>query len=96
MSNIGKNKVKRRGFYICATFDPRGLGAVKLHKALWFADTNAFLSWGKPITGAKYIKMKYGPFVLNLDELINELVAEGKSTIVLLMTVNIAGTSIVL
>ena len=78
MSNMGKNKVKDAVFYICATFDPRGLGGVKLHKALWFADTNAFLSWGKPITGARYIKMKYGPFVDGLDTYVAELEAEGK------------------
>lgn len=36
-------------------------GATKLNKILFFADFWAYLSRGKPITGAVYQKLKFGP-----------------------------------
>lgn len=36
-------------------------GATKLYKVLWFADARRFVLTKKPITGATYIREKYGP-----------------------------------
>jgi hypothetical protein len=36
-------------------------GATKLYKVLWFADARQFVLTKKPITGAVYIREKYGP-----------------------------------
>lgn len=36
-------------------------GATKLYKVLWFSDARQFVLTKKPITGATYIREKYGP-----------------------------------
>jgi hypothetical protein len=36
-------------------------GAIKLNKVLWFAEARAYVLHGSPITGATYIREKYGP-----------------------------------
>jgi hypothetical protein len=36
-------------------------GATKLYKVLWFSDARRFVLAKKPITGATYIRHKYGP-----------------------------------
>ena len=48
--------------YVCYRCeDPSRLGATKLNKVLWYADTRAFVSLGSSITGATYIKRQFGP-----------------------------------
>jgi hypothetical protein len=39
----------------------KGFGATKLNKALWFADARAYVLKGHSITGATYIREKWGP-----------------------------------
>ena len=41
-------------------FDPN-FGGTKLNKILFYADFCAFGRYGKPITGAEYIKQEFGP-----------------------------------
>jgi hypothetical protein len=41
--------------------DRDGFGAVKLNKVLWFSDARTFMLRGRPITGATYIRQKWGP-----------------------------------
>jgi hypothetical protein len=36
-------------------------GAVKLYKVLWFSDARSFILHGRSITGAPYVREKYGP-----------------------------------
>jgi hypothetical protein len=36
-------------------------GAVELNKVLWFSEARHFMLHGKPITGAVYIRDKFGP-----------------------------------
>lgn len=52
-------------------------GAVKLYKSLWFADARCFVLDGQSITGATYIREKYGPIPREGMKLRNELVASG-------------------
>lgn len=51
-------------------------GAVKLYKVLWFSDAKSFILHGKSITGAPYIREKYGPIprdgMIARSELVNE------------------------
>ena len=49
--------------YVCAKCDdPKKLGATKLNKILWYADTIAYRETGKTISGEKsYIKRQHGP-----------------------------------
>jgi hypothetical protein len=52
-------------------------GAVKLHKTLWFSDARSFVLRGQSITGAPYIREKYGPIPRDGMRLRNELAQEG-------------------
>ena len=58
--------------------DPSSLGAVKLNKILWFADKFAYLDRGKTITGARYVKRKFGPVPDQILTTIEELVSQEK------------------
>jgi Protein of unknown function (DUF4065) len=52
-------------------------GATKLNKVLWFADARAFVLTGKPITGATYIREKWGPVPKQIMPVRAELEQEG-------------------
>jgi hypothetical protein len=52
-------------------------GAVKLYKVLWFSDARRFVLRGMSITGAPYIREKYGPVPRDGWRFRNELVADG-------------------
>jgi Protein of unknown function (DUF4065) len=52
-------------------------GATKLNKVLWFADARLFILRGQPITGATYIREKYGPVPGQIMPIRAELEREG-------------------
>jgi hypothetical protein len=55
-------KLKRLVHYVAWKAGKRDwFGATKLYKVLWFADAREFVLRKKPITGAIYIREKYGP-----------------------------------
>jgi hypothetical protein len=57
-----REKFKRLVHYVIwRAGDRDGFGAVKLNKILWFSDARSFALRGKPITGASYVREKYGP-----------------------------------
>ena len=59
--------------------DPTKLGATKLNKALWFADTYAYRLTGETISGEEsYIKRQFGPAPKKILEALRQLEAEGK------------------
>lgn len=58
--------------------DPAKLGAVKLNKACWLSDTRAYALHRQPITGATYIREKYGPVPRDVMIARKELVREGR------------------
>jgi uncharacterized phage-associated protein len=45
---------------------------LKLIKLMYLADREAIKRWGHPITGDRYVSMKYGPVLSNVLELIND------------------------
>lgn len=47
--------------HVIGASKPDRLGAVKLHKVLYYTDMLTFLDTGKPVTGAEYRKRPYGP-----------------------------------
>jgi Protein of unknown function (DUF4065) len=65
-------------FIVASADDPHRLGATKLNKICWFADTIAFRLNGEPITNAKYVKRARGPVPKNILPALRELEAEGK------------------
>jgi hypothetical protein len=52
-------------------------GATKLYKVLWFADARRFVLAKKPITGATYIREKFGPVPKYAMTARKQLEAEG-------------------
>lgn len=56
--------------------DPEG-GAVKLNKALWWAETAHMRMYGRSITGARYQKLEQGPAPRRLVPVREALIAEG-------------------
>ena len=57
-----REKFKRLVHYVIwRANEAPGFGATKLNKVLWYSDAKAFMLHGAPITGAVYIREKYGP-----------------------------------
>jgi hypothetical protein len=48
-------------YVIWKTANHKGYGATKLNKVLWFADARVYVLKGHSITGAKYIRERFGP-----------------------------------
>ncbi len=57
--------------------DPTELGAVRLRKILYYADSLNFLHFGRAITGATYVKWGGGPVPKELSRTLGELDSEG-------------------
>lgn len=76
----GKARFKALVHYILERCDdPKKLGATKLNKVLWYADTFAFRSTGQTISGeTHYVKRQFGPVPKKVLSAIRELQAEGK------------------
>jgi uncharacterized phage-associated protein len=65
--------------YIVDAFDdPRELGNVKLHKALYFSDMLMYAATGVPITGVDYQKQQFGPVARHLTWALRELTRAGR------------------
>jgi hypothetical protein len=56
--------------------DPH-FGATKLNKILFFADFLAYARWGRPVTGAEYMREKFGPVPRRLVPARQELLDAG-------------------
>lgn len=56
---------------------PDRLGAVKLHKVLYYADMLSYLDTGQPVTGAEYRKRPFGPTCDAVLPVLDELQASG-------------------
>lgn len=68
------DKLRAAVHYVCfRSPDPGSLGKTKLNKILYYADREAYLRSGKPITGEVYVKHQYGPVSSHLDAAIAEL-----------------------
>ncbi len=62
--------------------DPKKLGATKLNKALWFADTFAYRLTGKTISGeTAYVKRQFGPVPKKVLDALRQLADEDKIVI---------------
>lgn len=75
-TQLNKQKLKDLILYICARTEPSKLGAVKLHKALYFADMLAYADRGRPLSGETYIRQAFGPTARHLLPTLSELASE--------------------
>lgn len=68
------DKLRAAIHYVCfRSHDPRRLSKTKLNKILYYADREAYLRTGQPITGEVYVKHQYGPVSTHLDEALDAL-----------------------
>lgn len=61
-----RNKLKAVILRTCELCPPDKLGAVKLHKVLYFLDMISFARSGQAVTGAEYRKRPFGPTCVQL------------------------------
>ncbi len=74
-----EQKFKAMVHYIVASCDdPHRLGATKLNKICWFADTLAFRLTGNAITNARYVKRANGPVPRDVLIALKQLEDEGR------------------
>jgi hypothetical protein len=81
--NSAPTKLGAAIHFVCRKMasQPGNLGAVKLHKALWFADVHAYRLTGQTITGGTFIRHQYGPFLQELDGAVAALERAGRLTV---------------
>ncbi len=80
---VDAQKLKSVVHYIC-TFcrqDPSRLGAVKLHKILWYVDAQTYARLGEAILGEDYTRAPHGPMAVHLDSALRMLEKEGHLSI---------------
>jgi len=68
-----REKLKTVILYACVKCGPTLIGAVKLHKVLYYSDMLQYARSGAPITGATYRKRALGPTCDNLPSTLREL-----------------------
>lgn len=76
MADIRYDEDKLKDLILYIAFksnDDSYFGKTKLNKILFFSDFLYYRHYGKAITGAKYIKNKYGPTVKHLDTTLRDL-----------------------
>ena len=80
MSTANPIRFKQLVHYVCSKCadDPTKLGAVKLNKALWLSDLNAYYHLGEPITSSRYVRRQFGPVPGRIMPVLRELETEGK------------------
>jgi hypothetical protein len=72
-----REKLKEVVLYIANRCPSEKLGAVKMHKVLYFCDMLRFAETGRPLTGATYRKRPNGPTCEQLLQALRELVDSG-------------------
>lgn len=76
-----REKLKALVLYACSKCHPSDLGAVKLHKVLYFTDMIAYATKGSPVTGAVYRKRPHGPTCDALLGVLSEMQGAGQLAI---------------
>lgn len=73
---MNRAKMKAMVHHVIANSDPVRLGAIRLNKIMWYADTLAYRSTGASISGETYVKRQFGPVPKNVLNILGELEAE--------------------
>lgn len=61
MDGFNREKFTQMVHYICHRADPDKLGAIRLNKILYFADSLHYLHSGVTMSGESYVKQQFGP-----------------------------------
>jgi len=77
--NSAVDKFKSSTHYIISKCpDPKDLGATRLNKILWYADSYAYKATGNTITGSTYLRHQRGPVPSRVLASLRQLKSEGK------------------
>ena len=71
-------KLRASILHTCRNVEPDRLGAVKLHKVLYFLDMLNYAQSGSPVTGATYKKRPFGPTCVPLLRALREMTDDGE------------------
>lgn len=74
-------KLKAAILHTCEAVPPERLGAVKLHKVLYFLDMIHYAQTKNSVTGATYKKRPYGPTCVQLLPMLRDMQMEGSIVI---------------
>lgn len=74
---VNADKLRAAILHVISSCKPDNLGAVKLHKVLYYTDMMTFLDTGSPVTNATYRKRPFGPTCDVLLAALEDLEAEG-------------------
>lgn len=80
MSNpvqFDRAKLRATILHVCSLYPADRLGAVKLHKVLYFTDMLRYAQTGHPLTGSTYVKRPFGPTCRQLSSTLGELERDG-------------------
>ena len=72
-----RTKLRAAILHTCDAVPPERLGAVKLHKVLYFLDMIHYAQTKRSVTGATYKKRPYGPTCLQLLPMLRDMQREG-------------------
>lgn len=78
LMQFDRNKLRAVILYACHACPPDRMGAVKLHKILYFTDMIRYADAGCSVTGSKYIKRPHGPTNLKLLPMLSEMARDGQ------------------
>jgi uncharacterized phage-associated protein len=67
--------------HVNATDGRDALGNTKLHKVLYYSDVLHFLDKGRPLTGADYLRQRFGPTARCLSSALRELEQEKRVSV---------------
>jgi hypothetical protein len=70
-------KLRAAILHTCEAVPPDRLGAVKLHKVLYFLDMIHYAQTGSSVTGATYKKRPFGPTCVQLLPILRDMQNEG-------------------
>ncbi|MBZ9736344.1 SocA family protein [Mesorhizobium sp. CA18] len=79
--NFSRDKLRAAVLHVIGQCKPDRLGAVKLHKVLYYSDMLTFLDTGQPVTGAEYRKRPFGPTCDAVLSVLDELARTGDVSI---------------
>lgn len=75
-------RLKNLILFVCSRCDDSiKIGATKLNKILWFADSASYQHSGKSISGVRYKKLQHGPAPIGLQSAIRDLEREGRMAV---------------
>lgn len=73
----GQRRLKEAILYVAQKGHPMTFfGRIKLNKILWRADFKSFYERGQPVTGRTYQKLEFGPALVEMWPVMNDLLRE--------------------